>query len=86
MDGNFLAAAVEYLQTMRWKGQFSLDFFCYLLLSALWILWRNKCSGSGISLAIAAMTAGFLFFAWYLLYLVSKENGDFRKVLLGAHY
>lgn len=83
-DGwNFFAAAIEHLASMQWKGQFSLDFFAYLLLSALWIGWRNRYSTQAIVLSVTALIFGILFLAPYLIYLISTHNGNLRAVLVG---
>lgn len=81
----FLERAMEFVQTMQWIGQFSLDFSCYLLLSALWILWRNQFSRSSIVMATAAAILGIIVFAPYWLFLIHKEQGNIKRVLIGAH-
>ena len=80
---NFIGLALEYLQSMEWKGQFSLDFFCYLLLSALWVAWRGKFSFQSILIGMLAFVGGILFFAPYVLYLINTSGGDVKKILLG---
>jgi hypothetical protein len=70
---------------LNWAGQFNLDFSCYLTLSGLWILWRNKFSWTSVIMAIIAMIMGIMVFAPYLLYLLSVEKGDLKKVLVGDH-
>lgn len=83
-DGiNFFARAQEFIMSLRWAGQFALDFNCYLMLSALWIAWRSKFSVRSIGFAIVAMILGIIVFAPYLLYLITNEGGDLNKVLLG---
>lgn len=83
-DGaNFLARAQEFATSMTWMGQFALDFQCYLILSALWIAWRDKFSRNSIIIAIVAMILGIIVFAPYLLYLLSKEKGDLKRILIG---
>lgn len=83
-DGrNFLARALEFATSLTWMGQFALDFQCYLLLSALWIAWRNKFSTNSIIIAIVAMVLGIMVFAPYLIYLISKEKGDLKVILVG---
>jgi hypothetical protein len=81
--GNFLARAVEFATSLTWMGQFALDFQCYLILSALWVAWRNKFSINSIVISIVAMILGIIVFAPYLLYLLSKEKGDLKRVLIG---
>jgi hypothetical protein len=72
------------ITALNWNGQFNLDFSCYLALSGIWIMWRNKFSVSSIIFAVIAMIIGIIIFAPYLLYLLTKEKGDLRKVLLGG--
>lgn len=71
------------LTQMGWNGQFNLDFSCYLLLSAIWIMWRNKFSMSSILIGVVAMILGIVFFAPYLLYLVFTEKGNLQKIVTG---
>jgi hypothetical protein len=69
-----------------WNGQFNADFSSYLALSGLWIMWRNRFTASSIVLGLAAMIIGIIVFAPYLLYLLNREKGDLRKVLLGDRF
>jgi hypothetical protein len=71
------------IKSLTWTGQFNLDFLCYLTLSGLWIMWRNKFSGKSILVGTVAMIFGIVFFAPYLLWLLYKENGDLKHVLVG---
>ena len=83
-DGfDFLSKALEFATSGQWMGQFALDFSCYLLLSFLWIMWRNKFAPASILLGLAAAVLGIIVFAPYLLYLLAKEEGDLVKVLVG---
>lgn len=74
---------VNNITSFSWNGQFNLDFSCYLALSGIWILWRNKFSISSIICALVAMIVGIMAFAPYLLYLLAKEKGNIKNVLLG---
>jgi hypothetical protein len=71
------------IAALNWNGQFNADFSCYLALSGIWIMWRNKFSISSIIFAVIAAIIGIIVFAPYLLYLLTKEKGDLKKVLLG---
>ena len=71
------------ITAFNWDGQFNLDFSCYLTLSGLWIMWRNKFSGSSIAIAVIAMIIGIMVFAPYLLYLLMIEKDELKKVLVG---
>lgn len=79
----FLEKAKDFAISMSWMGQFTVDFQCYLMLSALWIVWRNKYTTKSIVFAIVAMILGIIVFAPYLLYLLLKEKGNLSKVLIG---
>jgi len=80
---NFLQVTKTNIFSMGWNGQFALDFSCYLVLSGVWIMWRNKFSATSILIALIAMIIGIIVFAPYLLYLLLKENGNIEKVLVG---
>jgi hypothetical protein len=83
-DGyNLFHIFLSNIQSLNWNGQFNSDFSCYLILSGLWISWRNHFTPSSILLGIVAMILGIIIFAPYLLYLLTKENGDLKKVLIG---
>ena len=71
------------IAAMTWHGQFNLDFMLMLMLSGLWVAWRNRFSGSGLVLALFAFFGGALFLALYLLYLLRSTEGDLKIVLLG---
>jgi hypothetical protein len=80
-----LSIFMSNISSLTWNGQFNLDFSCYLLLSGIWILWRNQYSVKAIVLAIAAMTIGIMVFAPYLIYLTYTEKGDLKFILLGKN-
>lgn len=80
---NFLQVALNDVQSLTWRGQFGLDFSSYLVLSGIWIMWRNKFSWSSIGIATVAMIIGIIVFAPYVIYLIVKENYNIKKVLIG---
>jgi hypothetical protein len=69
--------------SITWAGQFNLDFTCYLIISGLWIMWRNKFTLKAILFSIVAMIMGFIVFAPYLVYLLTIEKANIVKVLIG---
>lgn len=71
------------IKSLTWNGQFNLDFSCYLLLSAIWITWRNKFSLSSFFIGIVAMIVGIMVFAPYLFWLLTIEKGNLKRVLIG---
>jgi dolichyl-phosphate-mannose--protein O-mannosyl transferase len=80
---NLIGVFLANIQSLSWNGQFNLDFLCYLVLSGLWIMWRNKFSSKSIFVGFIAMILGIIFFAPYILWLLHKENGDLKQVLVG---
>lgn len=68
---------------MTWPGQFNLDFFGFLMLSAIWVTWRNEFTPFSFVLGFLALTGGMTFLPIYLLFLSFKTNGDIRLMLLG---
>lgn len=67
---------------MGWPGQFNFDFMMFLLLSALWTVWRNKFTAKAFLLALFAATGGMLFLSVYLLYL-SYHHENVRGIIIG---
>ncbi len=80
---NLLGIFLTNIQSFNWNGQFNLDFSSYLTLSGLWIMWRNKFNSFSIVLGVFAAVAGIIVFAPYLFYLLTKEKGDLKSVLIG---
>lgn len=68
---------------MTWPGQFNFDFFGFLLLSGLWVSWRNNFTVTGFMLGLLAVFGGILFLSAYLLWLTFKTNGDMQRLMLG---
>jgi hypothetical protein len=79
---NLFNTFVANISSLNWSGQFNLDFSCYLTLSGIWIMWRNKFSTLSILIGITAMILGIIFFGLYLVFLISLEKGDIKKVLI----
>ncbi len=68
---------------MRWPGQFNLDFFGFLILSGLWLAWRNDFSPAGLALGVGGLFLGVPFLTAYLLWASFACDGDVRVLLLG---
>ncbi|MFY8208818.1 MAG: hypothetical protein ACOVOE_05715 [Caulobacter sp.] len=71
------------MAAMGWPGQFNLDFFCFLLLSGLWVSWRGRFRPAALGLGVLAVFGGMLFLSIYLLIALSRSKGDMHQVLLG---
>lgn len=80
---NLIIVFIENITSLTWSGQFNFDFMCYLILSALWIMWRHNFSPVGIILGLIASVAGIMFFAPYLLFASFKSQGNMKTILLG---
>lgn len=71
------------IRAMSWPGQFNLDFSCLLVLSGLWLAWRNQFSPAGLALGLFAMVGGTPLIATYLLWASIDAKGDAKVLLLG---
>ncbi|MEO1135241.1 MAG: hypothetical protein AAFW68_01360 [Pseudomonadota bacterium] len=72
------------ISQLAWPGQFNLDFLTFLLLAALWVMWRHEFSSAGIGFGLMTMACGMLFLSAYLLTVSFRVNGDVRALLLGG--
>jgi len=68
---------------MTWSEQFNFDFSCYLILSGLWLSWRNNFTPGGLVLGALGVVGGIMFFAPYLLLLTFYANGDMNEIFFG---
>ncbi|HAU68477.1 MAG: hypothetical protein P8I38_11450 [Arenicella sp.] len=71
------------MAALTWAGQFNLDFMLMLMISGLWVAWRNQFSVSGMALGLLAFVGGAMFLTLYLLYLLSITKGDIKDLLVG---
>jgi len=69
---------------MTWRGQFNLDFLCFLILSGIWVAWRHEFSAAGLVLGFAAFNLGAAFLAGYLLIESYRTKGKGAAILLGS--
>jgi hypothetical protein len=80
---NLLPIFFGDMAKMGWPGQFNLDFFTFLLLSGIWVAWRNHFTPASLALAMVAVLGGMLFLSTCLLFLIARTNGDIRVIMLG---
>ena len=80
---NLLPIFFGDMAEMAWPGQFNLDFFTFLLLSGVWVAWRNHFTPTALAVAVVAVLGGMLFLSAYLLFLIARTNGDIRVIMLG---
>lgn len=69
---------------MDWPGQFNVDFSTFLLMTMLWVAWRNGFSVPGLLLACLVPVGGGMFTSGYVLFLSFQLRGDMAAVLLGS--
>lgn len=67
---------------MTWRGQFNVDFLCFLILSGVWVAWRHEFTLTGLVLGFAAFNLGAPFLALYLLVQSYRTNGNVSAMLL----
>jgi hypothetical protein len=82
---NLLPVFFGDMKAMTWPGQFNFDFFGFLLLSGLWVSWRNNYTPTGIVLGSVAVFGGILFLSAYLLYLPFQTKGDTKLMIMGKN-
>jgi hypothetical protein len=82
-DSGSLGVFFTDIMAVTWRGQFNVDFLCYVILAAFWIAWRNCFTPIGIAMAIIGGSLGMLFLAPYLLSNVIKKKGNLTLVFLG---
>ena len=68
---------------LTWPGQFNADFFGFLLLSGIWVAWRNHFSPAGLALALVAVFGGIPFLTAHLFIMSFRVNGDLKLLILG---
>lgn len=80
---NLLPVFFGDMKAMAWPGQFNFDFFGFLLLSGLWVSWRNNFKPIGLILGAFAVFGGILFLSAYLLFLSFQTQGNMKRIMLG---
>ena len=70
------------IAVMAWPGQFNMDFLGFLLMSGLWMAWRNDFSGPGLVLGVLAVFGGIPLLTAYLFWLSFRVDG-FAELILG---
>jgi hypothetical protein len=80
---NFMPVFFLDIAATKWPGQFNLDFSCLLLLSGLWLAWRNHFSALGLSLGAGVLIGGAPLLSTYLFFASLQARGDMRVLLLG---
>lgn len=80
-DGvNFVVPFLADLFAIGWAGQFNLDFSIFLVLAAVWIVWRSDATPQSYLLALC-MFGGAIFFCAYLFYLTLRAENKYVLLL-----
>ncbi len=78
-----LAVFFGDMMAMGWPGQFNLDFMGFLLLSGLWMAWRNHFKPPALALGLLGFFGGAPVLTLYLLYLSVRSDGNMAVMMLG---
>ena len=81
---NLLPIFFGDMAALTWPGQFNADFFGFLLLSGIWVAWRNHFSPAGLALAVLAVFGGIPFLTAYLFIMSFRVDGDLKALILGS--
>ena len=81
---NLFAVFFGDMLALTWPGQFNLDFMGFLILSAIWVVWRNEFTPISFLLGLLALVGGMTFLPIYLLYLSFQSNGDIAQMMMGT--
>ena len=68
---------------MGWPGQFNMDFWSFLILGAIWLMWRHHFSPAGLFFGLIIFVGGAPFLCSYLLVVIAKDRPDMAELLLG---
>lgn len=79
---NLLPVFFGDIAKFGWAGQFNLDFLCYLVMSATWLVWRNRFAPTGYALALGGLFLGAPFLTGYLM-ILSFRCATIAEVLTG---
>lgn len=82
---NWPAVAIEDLLSLNWRSQFDFDFIVYLLIFAIWIIWREGGTTKAYIFGSLSIVMGGMFGFPYLIYVITIARGDPKIVLLGMH-
>ncbi len=68
---------------MGWPGQFNMDFWSFLILGSIWLMWRHHFSPLGLLFGLAIFVGGAPFLSTYLLVASFQARGNVTELLLG---
>jgi hypothetical protein len=68
---------------MGWPGQFNMDFWSFLILGSIWLMWRHHFSPLGLFFGLIIFAVGAPFLCSYLLVVMARDKADIAELLLG---
>jgi hypothetical protein len=71
------------IASMGWPGQFNMDFWSFLILGSIWLMWRHHFSPLGLLFGLVIFVGGAPFLCSYLLVVAVKDKPDAAELLLG---
>jgi hypothetical protein len=66
-----------------WRAQFYSDLEIHLLLTACWMIYRERSKAAGVCCGLAAIVLGAVFTAPYILIASFRAKGDATVLLTG---
>jgi membrane protease YdiL (CAAX protease family) len=80
---DFLSPFFRDIAKMGWPGQFNMDFWSFLILGSIWLMWRHHFSPLGLLFGLCIFAGGAPFLSAYLLVASFQAKGDVKELLLG---
>jgi hypothetical protein len=80
---DFVTPFFSDIGEMGWPGQFNVDFWSFLILGSLWLMWRHHFSSLGLLFGLVIFVGGAPFLCIYLLVVMAKDKPDSAELLLG---
>ena len=80
---DFVSPFFGDIAEMGWAGQFNMDFWSFLILGSIWLMWRYHFSSLGLLFGLVIFVGGALFLCSYLLIVIAKDRPDVAELLLG---
>ncbi len=80
---DFVTPFFTDIAKMGWPGQFNMDFWSFLILGSVWLMWRHHFSMLGTLFGLIIFVGGAPFLCIYLLVVMAKDRPDTAELLLG---
>jgi len=82
---NWPAVALNDILSLNWRAQFDIDFIVYLVIFAIWVVWREGGATKAYLLGALSIFLGGMFGFPYIIYASYIARGNPKALLLGVH-